>query len=109
MATWPTTDDALQQIGNVKAEAEPDVAQCLAAAIEYLIYRCEEFEVDDEDAAIVPESVRRACLLLTARLFRRRSSPEGVAEFGDLGPIRVQRVDPDIEAMLLPSRSWGIA
>lgn len=38
--------------------------------------------------------------MLAARLVRRRNSPEGVAAFGDQGPVYVQRNDPDV-AMLL--------
>lgn len=38
--------------------------------------------------------------MLAARLVRRRNSPDGVAAFGELGPVYVQRSDPDV-AMLL--------
>lgn len=38
--------------------------------------------------------------LLAARLFRRRNSPDGVAQFATDGPVYVSRNDPDV-AMLL--------
>lgn len=38
--------------------------------------------------------------MLAARLFRRKDSPAGVAAFGDLGPVYVQRNDPDIALLL---------
>lgn len=38
--------------------------------------------------------------MLAARLNRRRSSPDGIASFGDMGGVYVQRNDPDV-AMLL--------
>jgi hypothetical protein len=50
----------------------------------------------------VPASVRQAAILLTSRLFKRFDSPLGVAGFGDLGAIRVSRVDPDVAASLEP-------
>lgn len=50
----------------------------------------------------VPAAVRQACILLTSRLFKRFDSPLGVAGFGDLGAIRVSRVDPDVAASLDP-------
>lgn len=44
--------------------------------------------------------------LLSARLFRRKNSPSGVEAFGELGPVYVQRNDPDV-AMLLRLGSWS--
>lgn len=47
-----------------------------------------------------PADVVKGANMLAARLYRRRNSPSGVEAFGDLGPVYVQRRDPDI-AMLL--------
>ena len=52
----------------------------------------------------IPTAVRQACILLAMRQFKRYDSPLGVAGFGDLGAIRVGRVDPDVEALLQPYR-----
>lgn len=49
----------------------------------------------DELAHIVQGSI-----LLAARLFRRRNSPDGVAAFGDSGPAYVARTDPDVALLL---------
>lgn len=60
----------------------------------------------------VPEAVRQACLLQTARLFKRAESPLGVAGFGEFGVVRVSRLDPDVSEMLAPYRRgdwWGVA
>ncbi len=45
----------------------------------------------------VPTSVKQACLIQSARLYKRRNSPEGVTGFGsDFGAIRLSaRPDPD--------------
>lgn len=52
----------------------------------------------------VPVAVKQAAILLAMRQFKRYDSPLGVAGFGDLGAIRVGRVDPDVEALLAPFR-----
>lgn len=52
----------------------------------------------------VPAAVKQSALILSMRQFKRYDSPLGVAGFGDLGAIRVGRVDPDVEALLAPYR-----
>lgn len=47
-----------------------------------------------------PSTIRFGAIMLGARLLRRRGSPEGVATFGDQGPVYVQRNDPDVALML---------
>lgn len=52
----------------------------------------------------VPAAVKQAALIEGARLFKRRTSPEGVVGgFQDFGGIRVStRDDPDVVALLRP-------
>ena len=53
--------------------------------------------------ASVPTAVKQACILLAMRQFKRYDSPLGIAGgFGDMGVMRVGRVDPDVEALLMP-------
>lgn len=52
--------------------------------------------------ASVPTAVKQAAVLLSLRQFKRFDSPLGVAGFGDTGIMRVGRVDPDVEALLMP-------
>lgn len=47
-----------------------------------------------------PAHIVRGLNMLAARLIRRRNSPAGVEAAGELGPLYVQRNDPDV-AMLL--------
>lgn len=47
-----------------------------------------------------PADITRGANMLAGRLYRRKNSPGGIESFGDLGPVYVQRRDPDI-AMLL--------
>lgn len=52
------------------------------------------------------DDVAHGAQLLTARIWRRRSSPGGVEAHGDLGPVYVRRNDPDV-AMLLGLGTWS--
>lgn len=57
----------------------------------------------------VPTDVKQACNLMAIRQFKRYDSPLGVAGFGDIGVVRVSRVDPDIESLLAPYRKVRFA
>lgn len=57
----------------------------------------------------VPTVIKQATVLLASRIFKRNDSPLGVAGFGDLGVIRVGRVDPDVEAMIAPYKKVRFA
>lgn len=48
----------------------------------------------------VPDEVSQACLLKAASLFKRKDAPFGVAGFGDFGPVRITRNDPDVIDLL---------
>jgi hypothetical protein len=50
----------------------------------------------------IPLDVRMASILQAQRLFKRFDSPLGVLGMGDLGTIRVSRVDSDVQALLAP-------
>lgn len=52
--------------------------------------------------ASVPTAIVQATVILGSRIFKRNDSPLGVAGFGDIGVIRVGRLDPDVEAMIMP-------
>ena len=116
MATWPDIDEIELYIGEVNTDQLDVLQDSLDAAIAYIGWRCdgelEDATTQDTDGnydEIVPDNLREATKMLASRLFRRRLSPEGVAGFGDFGAVRVTRVDPDIEALITPNRSWGIA
>lgn len=57
----------------------------------------------------IPTDIKQACNLLAIRQFKRYDSPLGVAGFGDIGVVRVSRVDPDIDALLAPYRKIRMA
>ena len=59
--------------------------------------------------ASVPTAIKFATILLATRLFKRMDSPLGVAGFGDLGVVRVSRIDPDIDALIQPFKKLRMA
>lgn len=107
MATWPDINEIISALGNVHSADDPEIENCRLAAIDRLTALC----VLDEtvDPVGVPDAVRRACILLTSRLFARRSSPEGVAGFGDIGAVRISGVDVDVMELVASHRRWGVA
>jgi hypothetical protein len=56
-----------------------------------------------------PTAVKQACILLSMRLFKRFDAPLGAVGFGDIGVVRVSRIDPDIESLLSPWRKVRMA
>lgn len=62
-------------------------------------------------AAAVPNTVKQASLLLSARIYQRKASPLGfqAGVVSELGPVRISRNDPDVQAMLSGLRLFGVA
>lgn len=54
--------------------------------------------------ASVPMPIKQATILMASRLYKRNDSPLGVAGFGEIGVVRVSRLDPDVEALIMPFR-----
>jgi hypothetical protein len=54
--------------------------------------------------ATIPMAIRQATIISSLRVYKRLDSPLGIAGFGDMGAVRVSRVDPDIAAMIAPFR-----
>lgn len=52
----------------------------------------------------VPTAVTQAAVLMAMRQYKRYDSPMGVMGWGDMGAVRVSRVDPDIQSLLAPYR-----
>ena len=111
MATWPDIGALREYVGEVNEDQEAVLQGSLDSAIAYIGWRCDgELEQDTVDyEEIVPANLQEATKMLASRLFRRRLSPEGVAGFGDFGAVRVVAKDPDIEALITPDVSWGVA
>lgn len=81
-------------LGAVSVSDDANLSRALATATEHIferVMRCDWAHVD----------VQYAILLLSARLYQRRKSPEGVAGFGNEGVVvRVLANDPDIARLI---------
>lgn len=112
--TWAATDVQFQPLNRVSAGLKFPVNK-LIATDNYL------FPIDPiGEAAVkvtavfgfgtaIPTDVTQACVLMSLRQYKRFDSPLGVAGFGDMGAVRVSRIDPDIQSMLAPYRRNVIA
>ncbi len=56
-----------------------------------------------------PTAVKQATVILASRIFKRNDSPLGIAGFGDMGAIRVSRLDSDVEALIAPYKKMRFA
>ena len=57
----------------------------------------------------VPVAIEQATVLLASRIFKRNDSPGGVMGFGDIGVVRVSRIDPDIDRLIMPYKKMRFA
>lgn len=48
----------------------------------------------------VPDQIVQATLILAARLFRRKDTPEGVLGSAEWGTVRLSRTDPDVADLI---------
>jgi hypothetical protein len=55
-----------------------------------------------------PIQIKQATLIQAARIFKRADSPLGVAGFGDMGAIRVGKVDPDVAQLIRPFKKYAV-
>lgn len=79
------------------------LAWALATATEQVLEACDDpFTVDPDrfDVDTYPWAMHTAVLIVAARLYKRRVSPEGVAGFGELGAVRISATDPDVGPLL---------
>lgn len=59
--------------------------------------------------AAVPTDVKQACLILAARLFKRKETSTGVIGFDGMGTtVRITAQDVDVRALLDPLRRLGV-
>ena len=49
-----------------------------------------------------PIQVVQACVIQAGRIFKRNDSFLGIAGFGDMGAVRVGKVDPDVAMLIRP-------
>lgn len=111
--TWTATDYQLEPLNGLSGGLQAPYTRIRAVG-DYL------FTTSAEEATVqvvgvfgygtaIPVDVKQACNLMAIRQFKRYDSPLGVAGFGDIGVVRVSRVDPDIESLLSPYRKVRFA
>lgn len=98
-AGGPATPEAVTtELGPIPA-GDTDLVLDAVVAVNVMVrqWNCAALAVGADEW---PANIVKGANMLAGRLYRRRNSPNGVEAFGDLGPVYVQRRDPDI-AMLL--------
>lgn len=102
--TWSSTDYELQPL-NASADGGAYAWTRIAAVDRYLYPTAGKVAPLQVTAKFgwssIPDEVEQACILRAASLFKRTESVDGVAAFGDFGPIRISRSrDPDVADLL---------
>lgn len=110
--TWTSTDYQLEPLNGFSGGI-PSPYTSIRARDTYL------FPQEEEEALVevrgvwgwssVPTAIKQATVILASRIFKRNDSPLGVAGFGDLGVIRVGKLDPDVEALIHSFRKPRLA
>lgn len=111
--TWTTADYQLEPLNGLVGGAYSPYTQI--RAVDDLLFNVIGGEATVRVTGVfgygtaVPTDVKQACNLMAIRQFKRYDSPLGVAGFGEIGVVRVSRVDPDIESLLAPYRKVRFA
>ena len=111
--TWASTDYQLEPLNGVSGGVYTPYTSIRAVGDYTFPTAYEEATVEVTGvfgyATAIPTDVKQACNLMAIRQYKRYDSPLGVAGFGDIGVVRVSRVDPDIESLLAPYRKMRFA
>ncbi len=76
--------------------SDPDALALVVAAVNSLVATLPAVPAD----GVWPDHVRAGAVMLAARLYRRRNSPNGIETIDALGTTYVTRYDADIARML---------
>ncbi len=116
--TWANTDYQLEPLNGIAGGLVSPATQIRAIG-NYIFPTWNSNNVNAGEATVqvtgtfgwsaVPTAIKQATILLAQRQFKRYDSPLGVAGYGEIGVVRVSRVDPDIAAILAPFRRMRIA
>lgn len=102
--TWSTVAANSYEIGPDNAIVRGDpVTWLLRTYLPWIFYPLQRLRVTTVWGwPAIPAQIQQANLLRSARLFKRRESPDGVAGAGDFGVVRVGRYDPDYDGLIEP-------
>jgi hypothetical protein len=111
--TWETTDYQLEPLNGLAGGSYSPYTSIRAVGDYTFPLAAQEATVELTGVfgygTAIPTDVKQACNLMAIRQYKRYDSPLGVAGFGDIGVVRVSRVDPDIESLLAPYRKIRFA
>lgn len=110
--TWATTDYQTEPLNNISGGITFPITQLRAIDNYTFPFVGGEATVQVVGTfgwSAIPTPVKFATILLASRLFKRMDSPLGVAGIGDIGVIRVSRIDPDIDALIAPFKKIRMA
>lgn len=99
----PVTRDAVKTYLNLTDAADDPRVDQVVAAVNVFVRRTEKaraYGLADPAPDAWPADLVQGGLMLAARLYRRRNSPNGVEAFAVGGPVYVRRNDPDVAMML---------
>lgn len=102
MTTWPTASNLVAHMQHPNTPDGDSVDAAVGAANAHLIERTIFGASTEETPAEIHEDVHLAALLLAAKLYARRNSPDGVAGGADFGPYHITRTDPDVVTLIKP-------
>ena len=106
MSVRADLDSLRSMLGKKSTEDDRTLSTCLEAAGAWIYDRVSASDVRHPD-------VVQAVLLLAARLYKRRLSPEGVAGWDDAAAVRVVSRDPDVDRLIEQHidayKVWGVA
>ena len=110
--TWQSDDYQLEPLNGIVGGIVSPTTH-IRAIDDYL------FTIDGGEATVqvtgnwgwdaIPTAIRQATVILSSRIFRRNDSPLGVMGFGDMGVVRVSRIDPDIDSLISPYKKIRMA
>lgn len=109
--TIPATDFQLEPLNGIAGGIEQPFTRIRATgAFLFPVFSQRSVNLDEATVQVtgtfgwpsVPDAIKQATILLSIRIFKRLDSPLAVAGFGDLGVVRVGRVDPDVDSLIHP-------
>ena len=116
--TWSSGDYQLEPL-NGQAGGIESPSTRIRAIGSYLFPVWEPSNVNAQEATVqvtgtfgwssVPTAIRQATILLAMRHYKRYDSPLGIAGFSDIGAIRVSRIDPDVQNLIMPFKKVRMA
>ena len=116
--TWTANDYQLEPLNGVAGGLVQPYTRIRAIG-DYLFPVWEPSNINSQEATVqvvgtfgwntVPTAIKQATILLAMRLFKRYDSPLGVAGFSDLGAVRVGRIDPDVDRLIMPFKRVRMA